>query len=66
MIVSSPWGSIKVKAHVMSMMLEGVVDVLHGWPEANVNELIPREWDPISGFLPSKEGICEVKKPSEY
>jgi len=65
-IVSSPWGSIKVKANVTSMMLEGVVDVLHGWAEANVNELIPREWDPISGFPPFKEGICEVKKPSEY
>lgn len=60
--VISPWGKIKVKAHITSVTPEGVVDILHGWPEANVNELIPRQFDPISGFPPFKECICEVKK----
>lgn len=60
--VCSPWGEIKVKAHITSAVPPGVVDVLHGWPEANVNELISRELDPISGFPPFKECICEVKK----
>jgi len=62
MAVCSPWGEIKVKAHITSAVPPGVVDVLHGWPEANVNELISRELDPISGFPPFKECICEVKK----
>lgn len=61
-IVASPWGKIKVKAHISYMMPPGIVEVLHGWAEANVNELIPRDWDPISGFPPYKECICEVKK----
>ena len=62
-MVSSPWGKIKVKTHLTSTMPVGVVDILHGWPEANVNELIPRELDPISGFPSFKDCICEVKKP---
>lgn len=61
-IVSSPWGKIKVKAHLTSAMPAGVVDVLHGWPEANVNKLIPRELDPISGFPSFKDCICQVNK----
>ena len=28
---------------------------MHGWPEANVNDLIPREFDPASAFPPFKE-----------
>lgn len=61
-IVESPWGRIKVKAHLTMIVPRGVVDVLHGWHNANVNELIPREFDPISGFPPFKECICEVRK----
>jgi len=38
------------------------VGVEHGWKDANVNELIPRKFDPISGFPPYKEIICEVVK----
>ncbi|MEM3550328.1 MAG: molybdopterin-dependent oxidoreductase [Candidatus Bathyarchaeia archaeon] len=60
--VTSPWGKIEVKAYITPMMPPGVVDILHGWTEANVNELIPRKWDPISGFPPFKECICEVRK----
>ncbi|MEM0313378.1 MAG: molybdopterin dinucleotide binding domain-containing protein [Candidatus Bathyarchaeia archaeon] len=41
-LVVSSWGNIKVKVHVTPIMPVGVVDVLHGWAEANVNELIPR------------------------
>jgi len=61
-IVESPWGKVMVKAHLTRIVPRGVVDVLHGWPEANVNELIPRDFDPISGFPPFKECICEVKR----
>lgn len=61
-LVSSPWGKIKVKAHLTPAVPAGVVDILHGWQEANVNELIPREFDPISGFPSFKDCICQVAK----
>jgi hypothetical protein len=35
---------------------------MHGWAGANVNELIPRQFDPISGFPPYKEVVCDVVK----
>lgn len=60
--VESPWGKIKVKAHITRIVPKGVVDIFHGWAEANVNQLIPRDFDPISGFPPFKECICEVRK----
>jgi hypothetical protein len=40
----------------------GVIDILHGWEEADANELITRDFDPISGFVPFREGLCEVAK----
>ena len=61
-IIESPHGSIKAKAHITNIVPPRVVDIMHGWANANVNELIPREFDPISGFPPYKEGLCEVRK----
>ena len=62
--VSSPRGSIKVKANVTDNILPGVVSILHEWPgEANVNIIIDDQaLDPISGFAPSKSQLCQVKK----
>jgi hypothetical protein len=42
----------------------GSTDMLHGWEKANANELLPRDFDPISGFPPFKEGLCQVSKVS--
>ena len=36
--------------------------MFHGWDKANVNELVSRDFDPISGFPPYKEGLCQVAK----
>jgi len=55
-------GEMRVKAKPTIMVPPGVVGVMHGWAKANVNELIPREFDPISGFPPYKEVVCEVVK----
>jgi anaerobic selenocysteine-containing dehydrogenase/Fe-S-cluster-containing dehydrogenase component len=38
----------------------GMIDILHGWEQADANELITRDFDPISGFVPFREGLCEV------
>ncbi len=62
--VSSPRGSIKMKANVTDAILEGVVSLPHHWPgEANANTLVDdRTLDPISGFLPCKSQLCQVTR----
>ena len=44
------------------MVRAGVVGLMHGWAKANVNDLVPRQFDPISGYPPYKDVICEVVK----
>jgi anaerobic selenocysteine-containing dehydrogenase len=63
-MVSSPRGSIKMKANVTDTILAGVVSTPHHWPgEANVNSLIDdKNLDPISGFPPFKSQLCQVSK----
>lgn len=61
--VSSPLGRIVMTAWVTSMVPAGVVHCPHGWPEANVNELVPDAGlDPISGFPPFKSSLCQVAR----
>jgi anaerobic selenocysteine-containing dehydrogenase len=63
-IVSSPRGSITLKANVTDMILQGVVHIPHHWPgELNVNIITDdRNLDPISGFAPFKSQLCQVTK----
>jgi anaerobic selenocysteine-containing dehydrogenase len=63
-MVTSPRGSIKVKANVTDAILAGVVSMPHQWSgEANVNNLVDdRNLDPISGFPPFKSQLCQVAK----
>jgi anaerobic selenocysteine-containing dehydrogenase len=59
--VTSPLGSIEMKAWVTDIVPQGVVHAVHGWAGHNINELIPDEGlDPISGFPPFKSNLCEV------
>jgi anaerobic selenocysteine-containing dehydrogenase len=62
--ISSPRGSIKMKANVTDTILRGVVSLPHQWTgEANVNELVgDKTLDPISGFFPYKSQLCQVTK----
>jgi anaerobic selenocysteine-containing dehydrogenase len=62
--VSSPRGSIRMKANVTDAILASVVSLPHHWPgEANVNMLVDdRHLDPISGFIPCKSQLCQVSK----
>ncbi len=49
-IVSTEYGSIKIKAKVTDGIVQDVINIPHGWAEANVNALTPRKpADPISG-----------------
>ncbi len=62
--ITSPRGSIRLKANVTDAILVGVVSLPHHWPdEANVNLLVDdKDLDPISGFLPCKSQLCQVTK----
>jgi anaerobic selenocysteine-containing dehydrogenase len=62
--VSSPRGSIKLKAKVTDTILAGVVHAPHHWPgDANINILTDdSNLDPISGFAPFKSQLCQVTK----
>lgn len=55
-------GEMRVKAKPTKIVPRGIVAIMHGWARANVNELIPRKFDPISGFPPYKEVVCAVSK----
>jgi anaerobic selenocysteine-containing dehydrogenase len=61
-ILKTPYGQMTATAKPTILVPAGVIGVEHGWKDANVNELIPRKFDPISGFPPFKEVICEVVK----
>ncbi|MGD0779961.1 MAG: molybdopterin-dependent oxidoreductase [Dehalococcoidales bacterium] len=62
--ITSPRGSIRMKANVTDSILAGVVSIPHHWPgEANANLLVDdKTLDPISGFLPCKSQLCQVTK----
>lgn len=54
-------GEVMMKAELTNMVLPGVVDIFHGWHQANVNLLTTRDFDPITGFPPFRCGLCEVE-----
>ena len=55
--------SIKIKAHITEDILPGVVNLPHGWAEANVNLLTTcRPGDPISGAPLLKSSSCRIRK----
>ncbi|HEY8362939.1 MAG TPA: molybdopterin-dependent oxidoreductase [Tissierellaceae bacterium] len=53
---------IVAKLQISNIVKPGVIDMFHGWSNANINLLIPRDFDKISGFPPFKEGLCQVEK----
>ena len=60
--LESAHGRIRLRAHLSLDLLPGVVDVSHGWADANVNAVVPRHFDPITGFAAFKEGLCRVRR----
>jgi anaerobic selenocysteine-containing dehydrogenase len=61
-IVETPAGRIILKANVTNLAQPGVVHVFHGWPQADVNTILARTLDPISGFPAFKSQLCQVRK----
>jgi anaerobic selenocysteine-containing dehydrogenase len=61
--LSTPRGTIQVKANVTELAKEGVAHMYHDYPEADANSLLPGDYlDPISGFPGYKSSLCAVKK----
>lgn len=59
--LSSPYGQVHMKAKVTGKIRPGVILALHGYTEANVNNLIGRDHlDPYSGFPGYKGMRCNL------
>jgi len=63
-MVTSPRGEVIIKAKVTDIILGGVVQMPHHWPDtANANNLSDDlNLDPISGFPAFKSQLCQVEK----
>ncbi len=62
----SPYGSIRVKVKLTHKIKPGVILMLHGYTEANVNLLIGRDHlDPYSGFPGFKGMRCNIRTVQE-
>ncbi len=53
---------IVMKLEATETIRPGMIVVPHGWAQANGNQLVPRDFDPISGFPTYREGLCEVTR----
>jgi anaerobic selenocysteine-containing dehydrogenase len=54
-------GGVKIKAKVTDEIIAGVVNMMHGWEENNVNVLTNDEArDPVSGFTEFRVNLCRV------
>ena len=61
--LSTQRGSIRVKANLTEVVPPGTVNIYHGYPGADINQLIEPDYlDPISGYPGFKSLLCEVTK----
>jgi anaerobic selenocysteine-containing dehydrogenase len=61
--LSTPRGSMRVRANLTEMVPPGVVNMYHGYPEASVNLLIDPDYlDPISAYPGFKSLLCQITK----
>lgn len=64
--LSSPHGTIHLKAKLTSKVKPGVLMMAHGYTEANANELVGRNHlDPYSGYPGFKSLRCAIRKEAE-
>jgi anaerobic selenocysteine-containing dehydrogenase len=64
--LQTPRARIRVRAALTETVLPGVVHIVHGHPEADVNLLISPDYlDPISGFPGYKSLRCQVTRATK-
>jgi len=62
-LLQTPRHAVKAKALVTETIRPGAVNIYHGWPEIEVNQLIAPDYlDPISGYPGFKSLLCDVRK----
>lgn len=62
-VISTPRGSLTVKVHPTQSVPAGLVNLYHGYPEANANDLLDEDHlDPYSGFPAYRSTRCAVTK----
>jgi anaerobic selenocysteine-containing dehydrogenase len=63
--LATPRAGLRVRANVTEYVPPGVVNMIYGFPGADVNELIDPDYrDPISGYPGFKSLLCDVRKLS--
>ncbi|MEE9420879.1 MAG: molybdopterin dinucleotide binding domain-containing protein, partial [Desulfatiglandaceae bacterium] len=61
--LSTSRASIRVRANLTEIVPPGTINIYHGYPGADVNQLIEPDYvDPISGYPGFKSLLCEVRK----
>jgi len=61
-VVESLRGAIEITAHVTEGIVPGVVNLLHGWEEANANVLTDHQnCDPILATPSLRSGLCRIR-----
>ena len=64
--ISSPSGTVFMRAHLTSKIKSGVVLTLHGYTEANINNLIGcSHLDPYSGYPGFKGCRCMIRRAED-
>jgi len=59
----TPGGEIRVRANLTELVPPGVVNMYHGFPGADANDLIDQDYrDPISGYPGYKSLLCDIEK----
>jgi formate dehydrogenase (coenzyme F420) alpha subunit len=62
-LVESLRGSIEIKARVTEGIVPGVVNLVHGWEEANANLLTDhQDCDPILATPSLRAGLCRIRR----
>ena len=64
-IISSLIGEIEMRAWITQDVAPGVVQAVHGWETANINELVSDQYlDPIGGFPAFGSSLCQISRIS--
>jgi anaerobic selenocysteine-containing dehydrogenase len=62
-VVETKRGSIDIKARTTPRILPRLVNISHGWGDANVNLLTDEQpADPVTGYPGLKSGLCRIRK----
>ena len=60
-VLYNPQGELHVKAHVTYTCKKGVVFMVHGYSEADVNSIMPEVYDPYSGYPGLRSARCNIR-----